>query len=414
MTDHSNPDILENVSTLKKHIDGLRSDVLANNIQINLSASTPKIVNLNTPTSDLLGIKPVDKGQLEAFKLRLSQKNDQNNQQNSGLQTQTETNVIISQADQEIKTNSEALKLAESLVSTDYPEFSLVDYGGQFQTKELPLQPSLVELDQINFKPDHLKLKKLETIDETKVSKKRFTKFVWNPFLVGSVSFLLIAFMVVSLKTNLQISDSTKRSARADQLEFQEDINLELTQYKSWLYNYNSGLDPGDAANDYSADIDLDGLSNYEEFLIGSNPTTAYSCNPKITDAQNLVNLINPVNCKAINLENPLVANVFYKLIPTLNPQINFGSASTQVLMSSLSSISADSNSNSKVEIVPQEPVSSISSLSPPDTPTEQLQTSLDLNKDSKFVKLSAEITGGIISTFSVASRVVTDLVPQN
>jgi len=53
-------------------------------------------------------------------------------------------------------------------------------------------------------------------------------------------------------------------------------------------------------------DSDNDGLSNYQEFHLGTKPDTKYTCdsdNTK-TDRENLIELVNPVTCKPLSIEN--------------------------------------------------------------------------------------------------------------
>lgn len=85
-------------------------------------------------------------------------------------------------------------------------------------------------------------------------------------------------------------------------------VNYE--EYKTWIESKNE-------ANFSEPDLDLDNdqLSNYEEFLIGSNPTSANTCNPKTSDSKNLFQLINPATCKPIDLKDENQAKLFGTLL---------------------------------------------------------------------------------------------------
>ncbi|NJK70795.1 MAG: hypothetical protein HC932_00785 [Thermales bacterium] len=68
--------------------------------------------------------------------------------------------------------------------------------------------------------------------------------------------------------------------------------------YKEWMLEYSADLELPDE------DLDVDGLTNMEEFLIGSNPAKATTCGDKRKDAEKLIELTDPVTCKQISLEN--------------------------------------------------------------------------------------------------------------
>jgi hypothetical protein len=67
-------------------------------------------------------------------------------------------------------------------------------------------------------------------------------------------------------------------------------------EYEKWITLNNNGVysNPDD-------DLDKDNLTNIEEMYITSNPVKSKTCNPQITDGENLANLFNPATCLAIN-----------------------------------------------------------------------------------------------------------------
>jgi hypothetical protein len=83
----------------------------------------------------------------------------------------------------------------------------------------------------------------------------------------------------------------------------------EPTEYKKWITEklgvYSDGLE----------DADGDQLTNNEEFIVGTEPKNAHSCDPNKTDSENLIELINPVSCKAIDMQNPAEVEKFRKVI---------------------------------------------------------------------------------------------------
>ncbi len=135
--------------------------------------------------------------------------------------------------------------------------------------------------------------------------------------LVTSLALIaLIVFGSGLFFSSMPANFDPSRLATADQKSSLTQTELKQTIYKTWVESYNYGQ--------YSSpeeDLDKDGLTNYEEFLISSNPMTPFSCNAKITDIQNLSNLINPSTCKAIDLTNPDEINKFREVITI--PEIN-------------------------------------------------------------------------------------------
>jgi hypothetical protein len=146
--------------------------------------------------------------------------------------------------------------------------------------------------------------------------------------------------------------------------------------YSNWITSKND--------NQYSTpsdDLDSDGLTNYEEFLLDSNPKNKNSCNPKITDLENLVNLVDPKTCLPIDFKNDEQVKKFSEVIniPQVQKELIIGqpklqkesaelntssSKSSSVISSSSSSKSLDSVVSSSSSLVSEISSSSISSSS--------------------------------------------------
>lgn len=80
--------------------------------------------------------------------------------------------------------------------------------------------------------------------------------------------------------------------------------------YTNWITKLNN--------NKYSPasnDDDGDGLTNYEEFLLGTDPFKKNSCTPKATDLENLVNLVNPKTCVPIDFKDDAELKKFSEVI---------------------------------------------------------------------------------------------------
>ena len=84
---------------------------------------------------------------------------------------------------------------------------------------------------------------------------------------------------------------------------------LDEEGYKKWIEEKNN--------NKFSAtdeDLDNDGLTNGEEFLLQTNPLKDKTCNDK-TDVENLVALVDPSSCKAMDLSSEENVKKFSKFI---------------------------------------------------------------------------------------------------
>jgi hypothetical protein len=90
-------------------------------------------------------------------------------------------------------------------------------------------------------------------------------------------------------------------------------------EYKTWVESKNEGV-----FDQPENDLDDDELTNYEEFLIGSNPISANSCNPDINDSKNLFNLTNPSNCQPIDLKDENQAKLFGSVLSISNSNQKF------------------------------------------------------------------------------------------
>ena len=130
-------------------------------------------------------------------------------------------------------------------------------------------------------------------------------KYAFVGVIVGAI--LTSGFILVSLFAKPNVSTSRKEVAGV--FEKKKSANEPTDAYKSWI---------NDKLGSYSGpseDADADGLTNDEEFMIGSDPNNQHTCNPNKTDAQNLIELINPVTCQAIDVNDPIAMEKFKKLV---------------------------------------------------------------------------------------------------
>jgi hypothetical protein len=113
------------------------------------------------------------------------------------------------------------------------------------------------------------------------------------------------------------------------------------SQFRQWAKladidtsSYDSrGIDTSNpSSNLATADADGDGLSNYDEYLLLSNPTNIQSCPNAKSDTQALIELINPGTCREVDWTNPsevknfisvFSANPAYRTwIDSFNPEL--------------------------------------------------------------------------------------------
>jgi len=95
--------------------------------------------------------------------------------------------------------------------------------------------------------------------------------------------------------------------------------NLEVfffdqTEYNTWI-KQKTGL-----ILSTEGDLDDDGLANLEEFLLGTDPTNTHTCNSEKNDLENILQLIDPLTCEKIEIENSEGLSRFNHVvhIPTL------------------------------------------------------------------------------------------------
>jgi hypothetical protein len=141
-------------------------------------------------------------------------------------------------------------------------------------------------------------------------SKNRTVRYVITAVFCSLLLSLTIASFV-------SYNNNSDKNAEASS----EVLGVEETKinenYSIWIKSFNKGN-----YSEPEKDIDSDKLTNFEEFIIGSNPSSAHSCNPNIEDEQNLINLIDPSTCKGIDLNNIEDTKKFSEIINIPQTQI--------------------------------------------------------------------------------------------
>jgi hypothetical protein len=129
---------------------------------------------------------------------------------------------------------------------------------------------------------------------------------------------LLIGFGIYS-RGNSSFSSQAKQVAGARGTKSEEkSVTDEDRAYISWVE------EKLQKNAEKEEDEDEDQLTNYEEFLIGTDPKNPKTCGNEKTDAENIVDFVNPLTCDEINLNDAKEVEKFKKLIDfdTVNKKV--------------------------------------------------------------------------------------------
>lgn len=97
---------------------------------------------------------------------------------------------------------------------------------------------------------------------------------------------------------------------KADTQVLGVDDNTRDAEYEKWIKSNTSGV-----YSPKELDLDNDDLSNYEEYILGTDPLSIHTCSAQVTDMENILSLINPLSCEPMNLENEEEFEKFDKII---------------------------------------------------------------------------------------------------
>jgi hypothetical protein len=194
--------------------------------------------------------------------------------------------------------------------------------------KSVTIKPSF--LGKINFSF-------FNKIPKFKTNKK------WRLYPIIALFAILSVLLVTSLSSNKISNSAQAKVAGVVEKAKAKTGKKETTEaYKSWI------SDKLGAYHEPDEDFDGDQLTNDEEFIIGSEPNNPNSCDPKKTDSENLVEFINPVTCKAIDVSDNAAMEKFKKVV-------DFNSVRSKVIQSEVK--------NTKDEAAQASPTGSVMSL---------------------------------------------------
>lgn len=211
------------------------------------------------------------------------------------------------------------------------------------------------------------KLKKNE--DFVKPNDYSIRKTKWYLYGIIAVSSILTIFIITSIFSQKVTNVAQGQVAGVVEKGKSKILLNEPTEaYKSWI---------SDKLGSYylpEEDLDGDQLTNEEEFIIGSEPNNPNTCNPKKTDAENLVEFINPVTCKSIDLSDSVAMDKFKKVV-------DFNSIRSKVIQNDAKNIKEESKNDADNSIQKLFGLNSLESLNKQEFNSSKFKTELDLIK---------------------------------
>jgi hypothetical protein len=239
-----------------------------------------------------------------------------------------------------------------------------------------PINKKKITLSELGQDIKHTKIRnKIKTAQKTR-----------SYSLLGTLVASLMFVFVVSTGSFLNANNPAPRPASADGTSQISPAQQKKIDYTNWIKSKNN-----DQYSDPSDDLDKDGLTNFEEMITDSEPLNKNSCTSKSTDLENLVNLIDPKTCVAIDFKNDDQVQKFSQVIniPQVQkevitkPSLEKKSLETNITSSSASSIISSSVAPSSKSV---DSVSSSSNL-----PTQVISSSSAVEAETKSTETKAE-----------------------
>lgn len=194
-------------------------------------------------------------------------------------------------------------------------------------------------------------------------------KTKWYLYSIIAVSSILTIFIITSIFSQKVTNVAQGQVAGVVEKGKSKSLLNEPTEaYKYWI---------SDKLGSYylpEEDLDGDQLTNEEEFIIGSEPNNPNTCNPKKTDAENLVEFINPVTCKSIDLSDSVAMDKFKKVV-------DFNSIRSKVIQNDAKNIKEEAKNDADNSIQKLFGLNSLESLNKQEFNSSKFKTELDLIK---------------------------------
>jgi hypothetical protein len=210
--------------------------------------------------------------------------------------------------------------------------------------------------------------KKLNFRDRFRLPSFKFAKR-WKFAAIIGVFAILLGLILSSIFSNKITNSAQGGVAGVSEKIKPKKVGKDTTDaYKSWI---------GDKLGSYNEpndDFDVDQLTNEEEFIIGSEPNNPNTCNPKKTDAENLVEFINPVTCKSIDLSDSTAMEKFKKVI-------DFNTVRSKVMQLEAKNTKDEPQTNTSGSVLALFGVSSLENLNKQEFNSSKFKSELDLIK---------------------------------
>ncbi len=156
----------------------------------------------------------------------------------------------------------------------------------------------------------------------------------------------VIIFGVVAL--NLQVDLLSKPAPSVAGVVEQKTYDFDLIDYTNWVKPFNHGnfADP-------DQDLNGDGITNRESYILGIDPSSNHNCAADKTDVENLANFMDPATCKPIDMADSKQADKFAKIFKdsTIHDKLvsnTIQSANPQTVSPAPQTVNTSSSTNSK------------------------------------------------------------------
>ncbi len=269
---------------------------------------------------------------------------------------QRDENKVIAENHKTDLNNFRTIPLDDNFTNISNSDFFHFKAPPKFSSSDIPLSSFYNKFEEISNISKQTDLPELSgEINKSKLRKKiRLNNRIKRYSVSALFTTIIIIFCTLFLTGNAQwMGKFGEKNAQADK------IKNEITKkYNEWIVTNNAGK-----YSPPSNDLDSDGINNYKEFQIGTNPNSKNSCNPSITDSQNLLNLINPATCQPIdfNISDQvtkfkdilnLASEFVQKSLDKSYSNSNFSSSSIQIKNSIIAL--SQSSSSTKIDILPK------------------------------------------------------------
>jgi hypothetical protein len=162
----------------------------------------------------------------------------------------------------------------------------------------------------INYAGALSKFISLENKNKQKSAGKNYIlRMFSNALMFVGVSVFALGGVFAILKHNPEITQLKMVAGAVSKEGGNNSLSKNESGFDKWIYDKTGAVTTEDQDND------LDGMTNYEEFLANSNPENQHTCDPIKKDSELLIDFVKPSDCQKIDWENDKELEVFSQLI---------------------------------------------------------------------------------------------------